>query len=271
MAQAVARAAAAVKGVYDDQSYTVSEKQPNDPLTSADLLANQILFEELGRLLPEAAWLSEETPDDTRRLAKSAAWIVDPIDGTREFVSRIPEFAVSVGLAIDGVPRAGCVAMPAEKRLAVGAVDWGVSVHSFDEQGRLSGGEKPATPPAETEPGRVRLVFSRSEQRDGLDRRIAPWKPRISGSIARKLALCALHEEDLCVSLRPKNEWDICGGIALILAGGGSALELKTGKEFRFNQAKTRSYGLVAGAAPAVEAFWQWSVRENLTVEKKHS
>ena len=269
----VARAASAVKVAYDDRSYTVSEKGPNDPLTSADLLANQILRDGLSALLPEAGWLSEESPEDPARLSRAAAWVVDPIDGTREFVERVPEFSVSVGLSYAGVAVAGCVALPAESRLFVGARGAGVEEYSVAADGTLGVGiarslslfapERPA--------GEARVMFSRSEERAGLGKQLIGWELTPSGSIARKLALLAVGEAELCVSLRPKNEWDICGGVALIRAVGGVALELESGQEHRFNQRGTRTNGLVAGVPQLVHTFTDWFQAHKLSVDQNRS
>ena len=270
---AVARAAAAVRRVYDDTSYTVTEKTPNDPLTSADLLANDMLREGLSLLLPEAAWLSEESPQDGSRLQNNVAWVVDPIDGTREFVGRIPEFAVSVGLSVGGEAVAGFVALPAEARLIAGAQGVGIETYQILSDGRVGPPNQLSVALSEDldVPSRARVLFSRSEQRAGLGRQLAGWQLFPSGSIARKLALVAAGEADLCVSLRPKNEWDICGGVALILAGGGRALELEPLTPHRFNQADTRSYGLAAGPPAIMDAFLEWSRQHKLSVDKNRS
>ncbi|MFN2187938.1 MAG: inositol monophosphatase family protein, partial [Candidatus Promineifilaceae bacterium] len=99
----VETAAQAIMGFYQD-SFTVAEKSPDNPVTDADLAADSILKEGLMKLLPEAGWLSEETADSDSRLTKASCWVVDPLDGTKEFVLGIPEFTISTALVQDGLP-----------------------------------------------------------------------------------------------------------------------------------------------------------------------
>lgn len=87
-----------------EKGFKTAYKENKDPVTTADLEANRILREGLLGHLPEAGFLSEETRDDPERLNKGQVWIVDPIDGTKEYVSGIPEHAVSVALAENGLP-----------------------------------------------------------------------------------------------------------------------------------------------------------------------
>ena len=99
--EAALEAGAAIRGFYNDE-YTVRDKGEDNPLTDADLAADKILERHLRTAFPDFGWLSEETADTPARLEKSHVWIVDPLDGTREFTLGIPEFVVSVGLVIDG-------------------------------------------------------------------------------------------------------------------------------------------------------------------------
>ncbi|MYE13290.1 MAG: hypothetical protein F4X99_16885, partial [Gammaproteobacteria bacterium] len=95
-----------IAGLYRG-GYGVREKSRGDPVTTADLMANRAIREVLAARFPQDAWLSEEDADDPRRLQRSRVWIVDPLDGTREFIRAIPEFCVSIGLAVDGSPVLG--------------------------------------------------------------------------------------------------------------------------------------------------------------------
>ena len=93
-------------------SFSVADKAPDNPVTDADLAADKLLRERLSALLPEAGWLSEETVDSKERLQRKLVWVVDPLDGTKEFVMGIPEFTVSVALVDDGLPVLGVIFNP---------------------------------------------------------------------------------------------------------------------------------------------------------------
>src|SRR3990167_11092878 len=90
----------------------VSVKDNQDVLTQADLLANQILQSRLCAAFPDDGWLSEESVDDEKRLQCRRVWVVDPIDGTREYIAGVPEYAVSAALVADGTPLLACVFNP---------------------------------------------------------------------------------------------------------------------------------------------------------------
>ena len=138
-------AGAAIRNFYKDE-YTVRDKG-EDNLTDADLAADKILERHLRTAFPEFGWLSEETADTPARLEKSHVWIVDPLDGTREFTLGIPEFVVSVGLVIDGRAVVGVLYNPIKEQLFEGIVGQGATlngepIHVTDhsiprKQGRL--------------------------------------------------------------------------------------------------------------------------------------
>jgi myo-inositol-1(or 4)-monophosphatase len=185
-------------------------KAGGDPVTEADTLLDQVLKEEL--LAPGEGWLSEETADDPGRLEKERVWIVDPIDGTREFIQGIPEWCISVGLAINGSPVCGGICNPAADRLFLGCVGEGVILNGrsvrISEKRELEG---------------ARVLASRSEVKRGEWRRFenAPFEIVPMGSVAYKLACVAAGLADATFTLVPKNEWDVAAGAALIRAAGG--------------------------------------------------
>src|ERR1051325_2750918 len=118
-------AATEVARGFINQELTVDYKSDWDPVTEADRQVNVVLKE---MLLGEGeGWLSEETTDDLRRLHKEVVWIVDPIDGTREFISGIPEWAISVAYVVDGKPVAGGISNPASQEMIVGSLATGVT------------------------------------------------------------------------------------------------------------------------------------------------
>ncbi|WP_206832167.1 3'(2'),5'-bisphosphate nucleotidase CysQ [Alicyclobacillus fructus] len=210
-----------------------------DPVTTADLACDAFLKERLTALLPEAGWLSEETKDRPDRLDKRWVWIVDPIDGTREFVRRIPEYAISVALAQDGEPVAGAVVNPATGELFLGAAGVGAWRNGQPIRCSRERGE------------RLVVLGSRSEMKRG---EFEPFEGvlevRAVGSIAYKLALVAAGEADGTFSLGPKHEWDVAAGVALVLAAGGRVHD-GARRPFRFNQPDTLTRGIVAATREA--------------------
>lgn len=216
-------------------------KAGGSPLTEADLLANAVLKRELKRLLPRAGWLSEESRDGRARLGREWVWIVDPLDGTKEFARGIPELAVSIGLARAGRAVGGAVFNPMTGEGAVLA------------PGRplLFWGLRPR-PARASRLGQAAASVSRSELEDGS---ITPYlrlfkRARPIGGAAYKLLRAAAGLEDLCLSVQHKNEWDVCGGVAILEAAGRVYRRLD-GRALRFNRASTRvTSGAVAGPEP---------------------
>jgi myo-inositol-1(or 4)-monophosphatase len=184
-----------------------------DPVTAADLAANEVLSE----MLPLAGegWLSEETADSSERLRQRRVWVVDPLDGTREFVDGIPEWCISVGLVEDGVPVAGGILSPSTEQLVLGSRETGVTLN----------GEPVASTGRRSLDGALILV-SRSEWKRGEWDRFqnAPFQVEPCGSVAFKLGQVAAGLADGTWTLVPKNEWDVAGGAALMLAAGGTFL-----------------------------------------------
>jgi myo-inositol-1(or 4)-monophosphatase len=181
-----------------------------DPVTEADRAVDAVLRENLWR--DGEGWLSEETADDLSRLDKERVWIVDPLDGTREFVTGLPEFCVSIGFVENGVPVAGAIYNPATKETFVGAVDCGV----------LYNGQPARASQRTTLDGAV-ILASRSEVKRGEWKQFedGPFKVQPMGSVAYKLGLVAAGLADITFTLTPKNEWDVVAGAALVKSAGG--------------------------------------------------
>lgn len=230
-----------------NSSFEVIWKKENDPLTQADLVVNQILSQGLAQITPGIPLLSEEIEDNSSRLNSSRIWILDPIDGTREFVKKNPEFAISLGFVEDGKSKYGFILNPASKELIYGGQGDGVyyikdfHANVFPEKKSLlnfSNLEKPV------------LLLSPTEVKDGLFENPF-WEKNFSikviGSIAYKLGLLACGFGDLIISARPKSEWDVCGGVALVLASGQVCFTLAEFEEYQFNQPNIEQKGLIAG------------------------
>ncbi len=185
-------------------------KSGHDPVTEADRALDVILREKL--LRPGEGWLSEESADDLSRLECERVWVVDPLDGTREFVEGVPEFCVSIALVERGQPIAGGICNPATNEVFLGAKDSGVAYNGA----RVSISQRKSLRDAV-------VLASRSEVRRGEweQFRNAPFKIQPTGSVAYKLARVSAGLADATFTLNPKHEWDIAAGAALILAAGG--------------------------------------------------
>lgn len=220
---------------YYRDSYSVTDKSPDNPVTDADLAADHLLHERLKALLPEAGWLSEETVDSADRLTKEFVWVVDPLDGTKEFVMGIPEFAVSVALVQNGDPVLAVIFNPASGEL----------FHAQRGKGAFSG-SSPATVSSQGVLRAARVDASRSERKRG---EFAPFETLVQlktvGSIAYKLARVGVGLADATWSRGPKNEWDICAGALLIEEGGGRCVNLDE-RGFEFNKPYPKVNGIIA-------------------------
>ncbi|MBT5077912.1 MAG: 3'(2'),5'-bisphosphate nucleotidase CysQ [Candidatus Marinimicrobia bacterium] len=226
--------------------YEVKMKGKGNPVTEADIAADDILKKMLISEFPEYGWLSEETRDTPHRLTKKRVWVVDPIDGTKEFVEGIPNFVVSIGLVENGIPILGVIHNPINKDTYTAISGGGV----FFNGNQTSISDK-------TEFSLISILNSRSETRQGLWESYTPhFKELIPiGSIALKLAMVAAHQTDMVASLKPKNEWDICAGHCLINEAGGKLLTIE-GKGITYNNADTLiTPGLVAGNESVVNSF----------------
>ena len=185
-------------------------KVGHDPVTEADRALDAVLRKEL--LRSGEGWLSEESVDDPIRLQCSRVWVVDPLDGTREFVQGIPEFCVSIGYVENGRPVAGGICNPATNETFLGSVESGVTYNG-----------KPAQSSQRDTLDGALVLASRSEVKRG------EWKPfensgltiRPMGSVAYKLALVSVGLADVTFTLTPKNEWDVVAGVALVTSAGG--------------------------------------------------
>lgn len=182
----------------------------HDPVTEADRALDAILRKEL--LLEGEGWLSEESADDPIRLQRSRVWVVDPLDGTREFVTGIPEFCASVGFVEDGRPVAGGIYNPATDETFLGSLDSGVTYN-----GKL------ARPSQRTSLEGALVLASRSEIKRGEWKAFenGVFKIRPMGSVAYKLALVSAGLADVTFTLTPKHEWDVVAGAALMQSAGG--------------------------------------------------
>jgi len=210
-------------------------KSGHDPVTEADKAVDAVLRKEL--LRPGEGWLSEESVDDLGRLSAKNVWVVDPLDGTREFVEGIPEFCVSIAMVEEGHPVAGGICNPATDEIFLGSLDLGLTYNA-----------KPAQASQRKDLEGAVILASRSESKRGEWTQFAgaPFKVQAMGSVAYKLARVSAGLADATFTLTPKNEWDVAGGAALVLSGGGFVLNLDQSPLACNNRSPLLS-GLLAG------------------------
>lgn len=208
----------------DTSCLHITRKAGGDPTTELDRRINQVIRETLPR--NEEGWLSEETSDSSERLRCSRVWIVDPIDGTREFIEGIPEWAVSIGLVIDHEAVAGGVLNPCTGELFLGSVRDGISVAQIEGAQCANSTNVPAC-----------FLVSRRELRENkwASYIASGLRVRAVGSIAYRLARVAAGLDFATCTFEPRSEWDVAAGAALMYATAGR-VETGSGQRVQFNQ-----------------------------------
>jgi 3'(2'), 5'-bisphosphate nucleotidase len=225
----VRRAAAAIMTVYEG-AFTVERKPDDSPLTQADLESQRIILDALATLTPGIPVLAEESaqaPWNDRR-TWSELWVVDPLDGTREFVKRNGEFAINIALVAGHEPMLGLVAIPARGVVYVGAAGSGAYRLLAD------GTRSPIRVAPRATP--LRIVASRSHRSPQLAGYLAQLPPYEFLGVGSALKFCLLAEgsADLYPRFGPTSEWDTAAGQAVLEAAGGHVTRMD-GHRLRYN------------------------------------
>ena len=244
---AIARdAGAAILRVYETD-FKVQEKQDESPLTQADLAAHRCIVDGLAELTPEIPVLSEEggLPDFAVRSAWQTYWLVDPLDGTKEFVNRNGEFTVNIALIDRGRPVLGVVFVPVTGITFVGCEGYGAQ--RIDRNGEAQDIRVAAS---SSRP--VRVVGSRSHRGSSLDQFLAGLGDYDMVPMGSSLKFCVIAEggADVYPRLGPTSEWDTAAAQAVVEQAGGAVVTLD-GKPMSYNQksAILNPYFLVSGPA----------------------
>ncbi|HEY6985277.1 MAG TPA: 3'(2'),5'-bisphosphate nucleotidase CysQ [Rhodanobacteraceae bacterium] len=227
------RAAAAILAVYDSE-FAVEHKDDRSPLTQADLASHHILVEGLAALTPDVPILSEESAGIawSARSRWSRYWLVDPLDGTREFVKRNGEFTVNVALIEEHRPVLGIVQVPATGELAAAWRGGGTWIGRPGEKARHVTTRKRATP--------LVVAGSRSHasaHESELLARLGHCAKLPLGSSLKFLRI-ASAEADLYLRLGPTSEWDTAAGQCVLEEAGGTVLDMQ-GEPLRYNTRET--------------------------------
>ncbi|MBM3489096.1 MAG: 3'(2'),5'-bisphosphate nucleotidase CysQ [Alphaproteobacteria bacterium] len=215
------------------------DKSPGDPVSEADHAVDDFLRERLTTARPDYGWLSEETRDDRKRLDSRRVFVVDPIDGTRAFLRREPEFTIAAALVEDGRPVAAAVYNPATEEMFEATLGGGARRNdepiAVSAQGSFSGARL--------------LSGKRMFERAGWKEPPADAEFRSINSIAYRMALVASGRYDACVSLAEKSDWDIAAA-DLIVGEAGGRVTTARGKALCYNARQPRHPSvLVAGPA----------------------
>jgi 3'(2'), 5'-bisphosphate nucleotidase len=220
----VARAGAAIMRIYEGD-FAVHRKEDDSPLTLADLESQRVILESLARLTPGVPVLSEESAQApwSERQSWTELWVVDPLDGTREFVKRNGEFTINIALVVEHEPVLGIVAAPAK-----GIVYWGARGVGAFRDGVPIKISAPAAP--------LRVVGSRSHASPATEAYLQPLEPYESTGIGSSLKFCLVADgsADLYPRFGPTSEWDTAAGQALLEAAGGHVTRLD-GHRLRYN------------------------------------
>ncbi|MGO4550641.1 3'(2'),5'-bisphosphate nucleotidase CysQ [Lysobacter sp. 2RAF19] len=228
------QAAVAILAIYQ-APFDVERKSDQSPLTAADLAAHRILVEGLETLTPDIPVLSEEAAEDTTwnmRRDWRRLWLVDPLDGTREFVKRNGEFSVNLALIEDGEVIFGVVQAPVTGDLWH-ASRGGPALHRDGQRERVIASRRPATAP-------LRVAASRSHRDERTDAFIAKLGPTEPLGLGSSLKFCRLADGGLDVYPRfgPTSEWDTAAGQIVLESAGGLVVDPK-GRPLRYNQRET--------------------------------
>jgi 3'(2'), 5'-bisphosphate nucleotidase len=243
LAKNLAVDAGAILMNYYLQSVSVDWKAPGDPVTAADREANEFIVTRLKDEFPEYGILSEEEEDDFVRLDRSKVWMIDPMDGTREFIDHREDFAVQIGLVSEGVPVLGVVYQPVTKKLYFAAEGMGAFL--------LSGGAvTPLHVSTEQTASQLVLAVSRSHR----SKRIEAIRDRLSiketiemGGVGLKVGLVCEGRAHIYIHPGGKTKlWDTCAPEAILREAGGRMTDTMN-NPLRYDSKELRNLnGLVA-------------------------
>jgi 3'(2'), 5'-bisphosphate nucleotidase len=226
---------------YADEP-SVEWKGKNDPVTAADRAVSQFIVAELRTRFPNDAILSEEEKDDSDRMTHSRVWVIDPMDGTKEFIARRGEFAVMIGLAVDGKACLGVVYQPTMDKLYYAAPGEGAHLSHAGETRQLHVSLQSDLSQATMALSRSHLTGTTASIRRklGIERTIQ------TGSLGVKVGLICEGQAEVYVQGRGTSLWDTCGPEAILREAGGRMTD-SFANPFRYNIAEVRNLqGVIA-------------------------
>ena len=237
--QAAKDAGAIAKKAFYENDSKVWDKKNNSPVTDADIAVNNFLAKTLREARPEYGWLSEETKDDHSRHDCPRSFVVDPIDGTKAFIDRTPNFAVSVAVIEDGKSVAAALFNPLK----------GEMFEAYLSGGAKLNGKTIKSPDNDQIEG-IRMVgYPRKFRRLGWPEMTC----RIANSMAYRMALVACGQADATVAFTPKSDWDLAAA-ELIATESGAIVTNLYGKVPMYDGPTTSGLGVIC-AGPKLHAL----------------
>lgn len=235
------RAGAILLEYYADPK--VRWKSPGNPVTEADRRANAFLIQELKRMFPQDGFLSEEESDNPERLLKRRVWIVDPLDGTVEFINRIDEFAVMIGLAVDARSTLGIVYQPLTQKLYYAESGSGAFLTENRETRLLQVSR-------ESTPAQMTMALSRSHPAaaaDSVQRHLGITHTISCGSMGLKVGLICEGRAHLYVHTSPHtSQWDTCAADVILNEAGGRMTDMLNHPLWYNSPAVRNVHGVIA-------------------------
>ena len=243
LAKTLAVAAGDVLLNYYQQGVSVDWKAPDDPVTAADREASRLIVSSLKDEFPEHGVLCEEEPDDLVRLERTHVWMIDPMDGTREFIAHRDEFAVQIGLVVENTPVLGVVYQPTARKLYYAGQGLGAYLEVDGTAIRL----KVST---EQVAARMTIVESRSHRSarvEEIRQRLRIPESIVTGSVGLKVGIICEGRAHVYVHTGHRTHlWDTCGPEAILREAGGRMTDVSN-NPLRYNSPEVKNlHGIVA-------------------------
>jgi myo-inositol-1(or 4)-monophosphatase len=251
-----AKEAGAVALTYFRRNPANWMKENDSPVSDADIAVDRLLTERLRAGRPDYGWLSEETVDDASRRSGKPVFIVDPIDGTREFLAGRNEWAVSVAIVVDGRPVTAVLAAAAHRETFTAVAGGGVWLNGA-----------PVTAPPRDDLAGVRIAgprryVRRVAEKAGIDLRAV----RFVGALSYRLALVAAGRVDVAVAREGARDWDLAAADLIVHEAGARLTDLE-GRIPRYDRADTRHPVIMAAPAGIANAARQLIADEVTTLD----
>lgn len=226
--------------IYESGDFgtTLKDDERHSHLTKADIASNEIIVKELRFRFPDYAVLSEEDEDDKSRLENHYVWIIDPLDGTKEFVLKNGDFTVNIALVFKNKPVIGVIYVPVTKELYFASEGNGAFLVKDGYTIKINVSDKKKIE-------NMVLVKSRSHEYPELESFIERFRSIASMGSSLKGCLVAKGKADVYIRFCPLHEWDICAMHIIIIEAGG-AISFLDGSDIQYNQPNTLITGFIA-------------------------